>query len=97
MWDLIVSVPDHCLSFNFNKFLTMQPIADLTKKKKKKRLIKDGDRRPYLSSDRKNFRADTTRPLVKHLGQVSRKSDKWSRRRCDDEIVTVLNKWQLAI
>ena len=38
-----------------------------------------------------------TRPLREHLGQVLTKSDQWSRRRCDNEIVTVLSDGQLAI
>ena len=66
-------------------------------KKAIRRWIKDGDRRPYLSSDRNHFQADTTRPLVEHPRQVSRKSDQWSLRRCDKETVTVLNKGHLAI
>ena len=47
--------------------------------------IKDDCRRPHLSTDRNHFRADTTRPLGKHLGQVSKTSDQWPRRRCDNE------------
>ena len=69
-------------------------IAYLTKTIR--RSIKDGDRWQYLSSDRNHFRADTTSPLVEHLRQVSRKSNQWSRMKCDNEIVTVLNKGQLA-
>ena len=59
--------------------------------------IKDGCWRPYLSTDRNHFRACTTRPLGEHLRQVSKKSDQWSQRRCDNEIVTVLNEGQIAI
>ena len=59
--------------------------------------ITDGCRWPYLSTDRNHFQACTTRPLGKHLGQVSKKSDPWSRRRCNNEIVTVLSKGQIAI
>ena len=58
--------------------------------------IKDGCRRPYVSTDRNHFRACTTTPLGKHHRQVSKKSDQWSRRRCD-EIVTGLRKGQIAI
>ena len=47
--------------------------------------IKDSCRRPHLSTDRNHFRADTTSLLGKHLRQVSKKSDQWSRRRCDNE------------
>ena len=47
--------------------------------------------------NRNHCQVDTTRPLVEHLRQVSRKSDQWSRRRCDNEIVTVVNKGQIAI
>ena len=72
------------------RILNNAAIADLTKKAV--RFTKDGDRRPYLSSDPNQFRVDTTRPLVEHLRQVSRKSDQWSRKRCDNEIVTVLNR-----
>ena len=39
----------------------------------------------------------TTRPLGEHLRQVSKKSNKWSRRRCDNETVTVLSKGKIAI
>ena len=35
--------------------------------------IKDGCRQPYLSTDQNHFRADTTRPLGKHLKQVLKK------------------------
>ena len=47
--------------------------------------IKDGCRRPHLSTDRNHFRANTTKLLGEHLIQVSKKSDQWSRRRCDKE------------
>ena len=57
--------------------------------------IKDGCRRPYSSTDRNHFRARTTRPLGEYL--KLKKSDQWSQRRCDNEIVTVLSKGQLAI
>ena len=43
------------------------------------------------------FGACTTRPLGKHLGQGSNKSDQWSRRRCDNDIVTLLRKGQITI
>ena len=56
--------------------------------------IKDGCPRPYLSTDRNHFQACTTRPLGEHLRQVSKKSDQWSWRRCDNEIVTVLSNGQ---
>ena len=59
--------------------------------------IKDGSRPPYLSMDRNHFRMDTTRPLVEHLRQISKKPDQRSRRECDNEIVTVLSKGQLTI
>ena len=59
--------------------------------------IKDGCRRPHKSTDRDRFRADTTTLLVKHIRQVFKNSDVWSRRRCDNEIVTVLSKGQLAV
>ena len=55
--------------------------------------IKDGCPRPYLSMSWNHFRACTTRPL----GEVSRKSDQWSRRICNNEIVTVFSNGQLAI
>ena len=45
--------------------------------------MKDGCRRPYLSTDRNHFRPETTRR--EHLGQVSRQINQLSRRRCDDE------------
>ena len=47
--------------------------------------IKDGRRRPYLSTDRNHIRVDTTRPLGEQVGHVSKKCDQWSRRRCDNE------------
>ena len=47
--------------------------------------IIDVCRWPHLSTDRNHFRADTTRLLGEHLRQVSKKSDKLSRRRCDNE------------
>ena len=50
--------------------------------------INDGCWQPYLW---------TTRPLGEHLGQVSKKSDQWSWRRCNNEIVSVLSKGQIAI
>ena len=58
--------------------------------------IKDGCRRPYLSTDWNQFREDTTRQLVKHLRQVYKKKKKtnpnrWSRRKCDNKIVTVIH------
>ena len=59
--------------------------------------IKDGCRRPYLLTDRNHFWACITIPLGEHLGRVSKKSDQWSRRRCDNETVTVLSKGQIAI
>ena len=59
--------------------------------------IKDGCQLPYLSMDQNHFRACTTRPLGKHLRQVSKISYQWSRRRCDNEIVTVLSKGQIVI
>ena len=59
--------------------------------------IKDGCCRPYLSTDRSHFRACTIRPLGEQFGQVSKKSDQWSWRSCDNEIVTVLSKGQIEI
>ena len=47
--------------------------------------IKDGSRRPHLSTNRNLFREDTIRLLGDHFRQVSKKSDQWSRRRCDNE------------
>ena len=47
--------------------------------------IKDGRQRPYLSTDRNHIRADTTRPLGDNSGKFRKKSDQWSRRRCDIE------------
>ena len=45
--------------------------------------------------------ADGTEPfsgmLREYLRQVWKISDQWSRRRCDNEIVTVLSNWHLAI
>ena len=52
---------------------------------------KDGCRRPSLSTDLNHFRACTTRPLGEQLEQVSKTSHQWSRRRCDNEINTVLS------
>ena len=51
--------------------------------------IKDDCRRLYLSTDQNHFQVDTTRPLLKPLRQVLNKFDQWSRRRFDNEIVTV--------
>ena len=51
----------------------------------------------YWLTNRNHFRACTTRPPTEHLGQVSKKSDQWSRRRCDNEIVAVLSKGQIAM
>ena len=48
--------------------------------------------RLYLSTDWNYFRACTTRPLGKRLGQVSKKSGHWSWRRCDNKILTVLRR-----
>ena len=45
---------------------------------------------PYLLMDQNHLRAETTRPLVEHLRQVSKKSDQWSWRRCDNKIAIVL-------
>ena len=59
--------------------------------------LKDGCQQPYLSMDRNHFRMCTTRPLGEHLRQVLKKSDQWSLRRCDNKIVTVVNKGQTAI
>ena len=56
--------------------------------------IKDGCRRPYLSTDQNHFWACTTRPLGEHLRNISKKSDQWPRRRCNNEIVTVLGTGQ---
>ena len=53
--------------------------------------------RPHFLMDWNHFGADTTRLLVEHVRQVSKKSDQWSWRRCNNEIVTVLSKGQLAI
>ena len=47
--------------------------------------IKAGWRRPYLSTDRNHIQVDTTRLLAEQLGQISKKSDQWSRRRCGKE------------
>ena len=47
--------------------------------------IKDGCWRPHLSTGRNYFRKDITRLLGKHFRQVSKKSDQFSRRRCDNE------------
>ena len=48
--------------------------------------LKDGCRRPYLSTDqKKHFLVDTTKPLGEHLRQVSKKSDQWSRRQCNEK------------
>ena len=40
-------------------------------------IIKDGCRRPHLSTEWNHFRADTTKILGEHLRQVSKKSDQW--------------------
>ena len=58
---------------------------------------KDCCRQPKLSMDSNNFRSDTTRLLGEHLGQVLKNSTKWSRRRFDNEVATVLSKGQFAI
>ena len=42
------------------------------------------------------FLAYTTRLQAEHLGQVLKKSDQWSWRRCDNEIVTVLSNEQFT-
>ena len=55
-----------------------------------------GCRWPNLWTDRNHFRVYTNKPLVEHLRQVST-SDQWSRRSCDNEIVTVLSKGHFAI
>ena len=47
--------------------------------------IKDGCQWPYLSTDRNQFRPNTTRPLGEHLGQVLKTSDQGSWRRGDNE------------
>ena len=48
--------------------------------------LKDGCRRPYLSTDqKKHFLVDTTKPLGEHLRQVSKKSDQWSRGQCNEK------------
>ena len=43
--------------------------------------IKDGCRWAHMEL----FWANTTEPIVAHLRQVLKKSDQWSRRRCDNE------------
>ena len=53
--------------------------------------IKDGCHLPYLSTDWNHFWACTTRPLGEHLREVSKKSNQWSWRRCNNEIVTMLS------
>ena len=100
-------------------------ICKVSKKKKKKKnashgsggdaitaKIKDGCRWPYLSMDRNQFRAVTTKALGKQLRQVSGKKNnnkktktkkkktkkkKRSRRRGDNKIFTVIGKGQSAI
>ena len=57
--------------------------------------IKDGCRRPYLSTDRNHFRADINRPLVEHLRQDSKQSNNPTSGFGED--VTVLSKGQLTI
>ena len=48
--------------------------------------IKVGRLQPYLAMDHQNhIRADTTGPLGEQPGQVSKKSDQWSWRRCYNE------------
>ena len=37
-----------------------------------------------------------SRPVAEHLRQVSKQSDQWSRRLCDNEIVTALSKGQFS-
>ena len=59
--------------------------------------IKDGFHLPYLSTDWNHFWASTTRPLGEHLRKVSKKSNQWSWRRCNNEIVTMLSIGQIAI
>ena len=50
--------------------------------------------RTYFSTDQNYFLMDATRPQ----GNFQKKKlDQWSRRRCDNEIVTVLSKGQFAI
>ena len=47
--------------------------------------LKVGQWRPYLSMDRNQIRVCTTRPLGEQLGQVSKISDQWFRKRCDEK------------
>ena len=51
----------------------------------------------YVEGSEPFFRADTTRPLAEHLRLIFKNSDQWSRRRRDNEFVTLLSKGQLAI
>ena len=52
----------------FHQILNNTAVADLTKTIR--RLIKDGERRPFLSLNQNHFRANKTRPLVEHIRQV---------------------------
>ena len=47
--------------------------------------IKDGQQRPYLSTDQNHIQVCTTGPLGEQLRQVLKKSDQWSRKRCDNK------------
>ena len=47
--------------------------------------IQNDQRRPNLSTEQNQIGGCTTRPPGKHPRQVSKKSDQWSRRRCDNE------------
>ena len=53
--------------------------------------MEGGRRRPYLSTDQDHFQRVTTRPLRKHLRQVSKTFDQWYLRRCANVIITVLH------
>ena len=77
------------------KCIILEIYSNRSKGKEMKRL--NGCRRPHLLTDRIQFRTDTTTPPVEYLWQVSKQSNKWSRRRCDNEIVTVLSKGQITI
>ena len=51
----------------------------------------------FHQMDHNLFLVDISRLLVKHLRQVSKQSNQWSRRRCNNKIVTVLSKGQFRI
>ena len=57
------------------------------------RKLKDGRRRPCLSTDRNSVSYFTTRHWVKHSDQVSKTSDQWSWRRCDNKKCLQTDSW----